>query len=78
MANIKITGGQPGWQFHMHADDGRLDIEATFNPQGKITIDGLDPGFYSMLHTAVTWGDGGEGGVSLPLQIRAGDVIDIG
>ncbi|KKL05262.1 hypothetical protein LCGC14_2607780, partial [marine sediment metagenome] len=77
-ANIKITGGQPGWTFHMHAEDGRLDVEKTFNRNGNITIDGLDPDFYSVLHTAQTWGDGGAGGVSLPLQIRAGDVIDIG
>ncbi len=84
MANIKITGGQPGWSFHIHGGHAmELDHESVFNPQGEITIAGLNPEFYSVGHQAWTWfhgapGEpGGEGGVSLPLQIRAGDTIDV-
>ena len=83
IASIKIVGGRPGWTFHLHGDCGRLDFEGRFGKSGVLKIE-VARDFYSVLHTAVTWfhgkpGDpGDEGGVSLPLQIRAGDTVEIG
>ena len=77
-AGIKIVGGRPGWTFHMHGDCDRLDFEGVFGRTGALKIP-VAKDFYSVLHAAVTWGKPGESsGVYLPVQIRAGDTIDIG
>lgn len=89
MANIKVVGGVPGATFHIHGGHAmELDHEGVFNPQGEMTIAGLNPEFYSVGHMAWSWLDpppgsppdfpSFSGGLSLPRQIRAGDTIDIG
>ncbi len=60
-----------------------LDFEGVFGKSGVLKIP-VGKDFYSVMHQAMMWDDAGggrienPGGISLPLQIRAGDTVDIG
>ena len=85
MAQIKLTGLNPGWHVHIHA--GELDAEADVDNNGEIVFEVNDK-FHAVMATAVMWKDAdeateedpgsGAGGLALPLRIDAGDNIELG
>lgn len=85
VSSIKLVGGRPGWTFHIHGGHAmELDWEGVFGKDGVLKIP-VAKDFYSVGSAAWMWStkpstdpDGGAWGLSLPLQIRAGDTIDIG
>jgi len=85
MAQIKLTGLNPGWHVHIHAAE--LDAEADVDENGEIVF-AVDDRFHAFGAQGWTWLDpseateeepmSGEGGIPLPLRIDAGDDIELG
>lgn len=85
MAKITLKGLTPRWHVHIHAAE--LDAEATV-PESGIVEFTVDKNFHAIMAQGVTWLDpseatednpgSGEGGLSLPRKIDAGDIVELG